>query len=130
MCLSSEAHAHYLQLAREMDDERLEDLDRQYSSDHGRPGTTVDMQLRSIVRHELAVRRERRLAQLKRSLWLSTRRGRALESLKRWFIRHRLLSSADRSASAQPAAAAFAALGPVRLLLRATRLLLSPVTSR
>lgn len=85
-CLSSEAHAHYLKLAREMDDERLENLDRHYSFDLGRPGTTVDMQLHSIVRYEMAVRRERRLAQLRRSLWLSSHRGRCLEAAKRWLI--------------------------------------------
>ena len=94
MCLSSEAHAHYLRLAREMDDERLENLDRHYSCDLGRLGTTVDMQLHSIVRNEMAVRRERRLARLRRSLWLSSRRGRCVEAGKRWLVRHRLWSSA------------------------------------
>lgn len=94
MCLSSEAHAHYLRLAREMDDERLENLDRHYSCDLGRLGTTVDMQLHSIVRYEMAVRRERRIARLRRSLWLSSRRGRCVEAGKRWLVRHRLWSSA------------------------------------
>ncbi|MBM5819207.1 MAG: hypothetical protein FJ070_03840 [Cyanobacteria bacterium K_DeepCast_150m_m2_101] len=52
------------------------------------------MQLHSIVRHEIAVRRERPVAQLKRALWLSSRRGRCVESIKRWLVRHRLWSSA------------------------------------
>jgi len=91
MCLSPEAHAHYLRLARAMDDEQLQELDRHYQAERG---TTVDMQLHSIVLYEIAARHERRLAQLKRSLWLSSRRGRAVEAVKRWLVRHRLWSSA------------------------------------
>ena len=130
MCLSSEAHAHYLRLAREMEDDRLEQLDRHYSSELGRIGTTVDMQLHSIVRHEIAVRRERRLTQLKRSLWISSRRGRAIEAIKRWLIRHRLWSSASPSVPSRHSDSAFASLRLVRLVLRTARLLHSPVTSR
>jgi hypothetical protein len=93
MCLPPEAHAEYLRLAKAMDDAQLHKLDRHYSQELGRFGNTVDMQLHSIVRHEIAVRRERRVAQLKRSLWLSSRRGRCVESIKRWLVRHRLWSS-------------------------------------
>jgi len=32
--------------------------------------------------------------QPKRSLWLASRRGRAVEAVKRWLVRHRLWSSA------------------------------------
>lgn len=94
MCLPPEAHAEYLRLAKAMDDAQLHKLDRHYSQELGRFGNTVDMQLHSIVRHEIAVRRERRVAQLKRSLWLSSRRGRCVEAVKRWLVRHRLWSSA------------------------------------
>ena len=96
MCLPPEAHAEYLRLAKAMDDAQLHKLDRHYSQELGRFGNTVDMQLHSIVRHEIAVRRERRVAQLKRSLWLASRRGRAVEAVKRWLVRHRLWSSARR----------------------------------
>jgi hypothetical protein len=82
-----------------MDVERLENLNRHYSCDLGRLGTTVDMQLHSIVRYETSLRRERRLAQLRRSLCLSSRRGRYVEAGKRWLVRHRLSSSARKRAS-------------------------------
>ena len=77
-----------------MDDEQLQKLDRHYRQELGRFGNTLEMQLHSIVRHEIAVRRERRVAQLKRSLWVSSRRGRCVEAVKRWLVRHRLWSSA------------------------------------
>lgn len=96
MCLPPEAHAEYLRLAKAMDDAQLHKLDRHYRQELGRFGNTLEMQLHSIVRHEIAVRRERRVAQLKRSLWLSSRRGRCVEAVKRWLVRHRLWSSARR----------------------------------
>ena len=91
MCLPPEDHAYYQELARGMDDEQLQKLDRRYQAERG---TTVDMQLHSIVLWEMARRREHRLQQLKRSLWLSSRRGRCVEAVKRWLVRHRLWSSA------------------------------------
>jgi len=71
----------------------VQELDRHYQAERR---TTVDMQLHSIVRHEIGARHEHRLAQLKRSLWLSSRRGQAVEAVKRWLVRHRLWSSARR----------------------------------
>jgi hypothetical protein len=96
MCLPPEAHAEYRRLARQMDDDQLHKLDRHYSQELGRFGNTVEMQLHHIVRCEISRRREQRLAQLQRSLLLSSRRGRCMETVKRWLVRHRLWSSARR----------------------------------
>ena len=93
MCLSEEGHSLYLRLAREMDDERLQALDRKYQSESR---NTVDFELHNIVLWEIARRHNQRLKQLKRSLWLSSRHGRCVEAVKRWLVRKRLWSSARR----------------------------------
>jgi len=93
MCLTEEDHSHYLRLAREMDDERLQALDRMYQSESR---NTVDFELHNIVLWEIARRHKQRLKQLKRSLWLSSRHGRCVEAVKRWLVRNRLWSSARR----------------------------------
>jgi len=93
MCLSDEGRSLYLRLAREMDDERLQALDRKYQSESR---NTVDFELHNIVLWEIARRHDQRLRQLKRSLWLSSRHGRCVEAMKRWLVRNRLWSSARR----------------------------------
>jgi len=93
MCLSEEDHSHYLRLARVMDDERLQELDRKYQSESR---NTVDFELHNIVLWEIARRHNQRLKQLKRSLWLSSRHGRCVDAVKRWLVRNRLWSSARR----------------------------------
>jgi hypothetical protein len=102
MCLSDEAREEYWRLAEAMDDERLEGLDRYYREDVGRGGTTVDVELHFIVTSELANRREQRIRRLKRALWLSTRRGRLVEAVRQWLVRHRLWSSARRRVIEEP----------------------------
>jgi len=94
MCLSNDAHADYSRLARAMDDEQLEELDRYYREDLGRSCTTVDLELHGIVRCELEDRREQRIRRFERSLWLSSRRGRLVEAIRHWPVRRGLWSSA------------------------------------
>ena len=94
MCLSNDAHAAYSRLARAMDDEQLEELDRYYREDLGRGCTTVDLELHGIVRCELEDRREQRIRRFERSLWLSSRRGRLVEAIRHWLVRRGLWSSA------------------------------------
>jgi len=93
MCLTEEGRSLYLRLAREMDDERLQALDRKYQSESR---NTVDFELHNIVLWEIARRHDQRVRQLKRSLWLSSRHGRCVEAVRRWLVRNRLWSSARR----------------------------------
>ena len=93
MCLTPEARDHYWQLARNFDDDKLLELDAHYRQTIG---TSEDWELHSIVMCEIHQRREFRRQQLERSLWLASRRGRLLEAIKRWLVRHGLWSSARR----------------------------------
>ena len=86
-----ESRKHYCQLARNLDDEKLLELDAHYRQNSR---TSVDWELHGIVRGEIQRRSEFRQRQLERSLWLSSRRGRFVESMKRWLIRQGLWSSA------------------------------------
>jgi hypothetical protein len=91
MCLSPEDYETYSQLARNLADEKLLALDAHY---HQNTTNTWDMQLHSIVQLEICSRREFRQKQLEHCLWLSTRRGRFQEAIKRWLIRRGIWSSA------------------------------------
>jgi hypothetical protein len=91
MCLSPEDYETYSQLARNLEDEKLLALDAHY---HQNTTNKWDMQLHSIVQLEISSRREFRQKQLEHCLWLSTRRGRFQEAIKRWLIRRGIWSSA------------------------------------
>jgi hypothetical protein len=94
MCLSEEGHQDYTRLARGMDDERLRQLDRYYRDELGLAADTAEMELHCIVSRELENRRQERIRRLKRALWLSSRRGRFVEMVKRWLVQLGLWSSA------------------------------------
>jgi len=121
MCLTEEGRSLYLRLAREMDDERLQALDRKYQSESR---NTVDFELHNIVLWEIARRHDQRLRQLKRSLWLSSRHGRFVETVKRWLVRNRLWSSA-RQRVTEPESQSF--LERYRWWLLALVVLMSPL---
>ena len=91
MCLSRKGYERYCRLARNLDDEKLLELDAYYRYN---TSNTVEQQLHSIVSGEIRTRRLTRQRQLERCYWISSRRGRVLEAIKRWLIRHRLWSSA------------------------------------
>ena len=91
MCLMPESHEQYCQLARNLDDEKLLELDAHYRQN---TRTSVDWELHGIVMDEIRQRREFRRRQLERSLWLTSRCGRFVEAIKRWLIRQGLWSSA------------------------------------
>ena len=78
-----ESHEQYCQLARNLDDEKLLELDAHYRQNSE---TSVDWELHGIVMGEIHQRREFRRRQLERSLWLASRRGRFIEAIKRWLI--------------------------------------------
>jgi hypothetical protein len=103
MCLSEEGHEDYTRLARGMDDERLQQLDRYYRVELGLAADTAEMELHSIVIRELEIRRQERIRRFKRSLWLSSRRGRFVEAIKRWLVQRGLWSS-SRQRVAKPSA--------------------------
>ena len=93
MCLLPESHEHFCQLARNLDDEKLLELDAHYRQN---TTTSADWELHGIVMSEIHQRREFRRLQLERSLWLASRRGRFIEAIKRWLISRGLWSSAAR----------------------------------
>ena len=93
MCLMPESHERFCQLARNLDDEKLVELDAYYRQNSR---TSVDWELHGIVMGEIHQRRQFRRQQLERSLWLASRRGRLIEAIKRWLISRRLWSSATR----------------------------------
>ena len=86
-----ESHEHFCQLARNVDDEKLVELDAYYRQNSR---TSVDWELHGIVMNEIHQRRQFRRQKLERSLWLASRRGRLTEAIKRWLISRRLWSSA------------------------------------
>ena len=93
MCLLPESHEHYCQLARNLEDEKLLELDAHYRQNSR---SSVDWELHGIVMGEIHQRHEFRRQQLERSLWLASRRGRFMEAIKRWLISRGLWSSAAR----------------------------------
>ena len=93
MCLLPESHEHFCQLARNLDDEKLLELDAHYRQN---TTTSADWELHGIVMSEIHQRREFRRQQLERALWLASRRGRFMEAIKRWLISRGLWSSAAR----------------------------------
>jgi hypothetical protein len=98
MCLSPESHEDFTRLAREMDDERLQAVDHHYRVELGLGCNTVEMELHSIVIRELEIRRQERIRRFRRSLWLSSRRGRFVEAIKRWLVHRGLWNSSRRRA--------------------------------
>lgn len=101
MCLSNETHEEFSRLARALDDKRLHSLDHHYRVELGPRCNTVDLELHSIVLFELEARRHQRIRRFKRSLWLSSRRGRFVEAIKQWLVLRGLWSSA-RSRVVEP----------------------------
>lgn len=91
MCLTPESHEQYCQLAQNLDDEKLLELDAHYRQ---KCGNSVEWELHGIVMDEIHQRREFRRRQLERSLWLASRCGRCIEAIKRWLISCGLWSSA------------------------------------
>ncbi|MBM5792109.1 MAG: hypothetical protein FJ053_10135 [Cyanobacteria bacterium M_surface_10_m1_298] len=67
---------------------------RYYRDELGLAADTAEMELHSIVIRELEIRRQERIRRFKRSLWLSSRRGRVVEAIKRWLVQRGLWSSA------------------------------------
>ena len=99
MCLLPEAREEYCRRARNLDDAKLLELDAYYRQNSP---TSVHWQLHGIVMMEIHRRRDFRRRQLERALWLSSRRGRFIEAIKRWLISRGLWSSAVRERKQPP----------------------------
>ncbi|MEY4825085.1 MAG: hypothetical protein RLZZ430_735 [Cyanobacteriota bacterium] len=96
MCLTPEGRESYSLKARDTDDSKLHELNLYYRQ---KVCTTVDWELHNIVRNEINYRHESKMnqeidnrdiskvVQLERSLWLSSKRGRLVETIKRWLVR-------------------------------------------
>ena len=96
MCLTPEGRESYSLKARDMDDSKLHELNLYYRQ---KVCTTVDWELHNIVLNEIDYRHESKMNQeidnrqiskvvhLERSLWLSSKRGRLVETIKSWLVR-------------------------------------------
>ena len=84
MCLTPEGRLFYGLKARDMGDSKLHELNIYYRK---KSSTTVDLELHNIVRNEIDYRRKSKVVQLERSLWLSSKRGRLVETIKSWLVR-------------------------------------------
>jgi|GEM_PF-4107205 len=105
MCLTPEGRESYCLKARDMDDSKLHELNLYYRQ---KVGTTVDWELHNIVRNEIDYRHKSKMNQeidnrhfskvvhLERSLWLSSKRGRLVETIKSWLVRLHIKSRSIR----------------------------------
>jgi len=83
MCLNAEAHNHFIELARALENEKLLELDKHYRN---RSGTSVEWELHGIVMCEIHRRRQEKRDQLEIALWHSSKRGKAFQLLKQKLI--------------------------------------------
>ena len=83
MCLSPESYGNFLDHLRGLEDEKLSALAKEYRDEAGIIYNTVDDELRHMVMHEYERRRQRKIQGLNRAMWLSSRRGRLIEKVKK-----------------------------------------------
>ena len=94
MCLEEQDLEYFFQLNRNLDDERLFNLDAYYRDLQTKEFTSVDEELHGMVKSEIKIRRDSRVQRLNRELWLSSRRGKIIEAIKRYLVRRGAWSSA------------------------------------
>ena len=76
---------------KKLDDKELRQLAWVYMR---RQRTTVDMEIEMFIQLEIGRRRNEKEAKLDRSFWISTRRGKIVEAIKRRLVRWGVWSSA------------------------------------
>ena len=76
---------------KKLDDKELRQLAWIYGR---RQRTTVDMEIEMFIQLEIGRRRNEKEAKLDRSFWISTRRGKVVEAIKRRLVRWGVWSSA------------------------------------
>lgn len=94
MCLEGQDVEYFSRLNRSLDDEKLSRLDAYYCDLLSKRFTSIDEELHDMVKSEIKARRDSRVQKLRRGLWLSSRRGRIIEAIKRFLVRRGAWSSA------------------------------------
>jgi hypothetical protein len=83
MCLSLESCEKFIDYLYGLEDEELSTLAKEYRDEAGIIYNTIDDELRHMVMHEYEQRRQRKIRRLNRVMWLSSRRGRLIEKVKK-----------------------------------------------
>ncbi|WP_320674001.1 hypothetical protein [Prochlorococcus sp. MIT 1341] len=90
MCIRRKGVLQLENLFERLDDQELRQLAWVYMR---RERTTADQHLRNIIGGEILHRRNEKVSKLNRDLWLSTRRGKVVEAIKRRLVRWGVWSS-------------------------------------
>ena len=83
MCLSPEGRRDFVDYLYGLDDEELSALAKEYRELADIICNTVHNELRHMVMHEYEQRRQSKIIKLNRAMWLSSRRGRLIEKVKK-----------------------------------------------
>jgi hypothetical protein len=94
MCLEEQDFEYFFQLTRNLDDEKLSNLDRYYRNQRTQELTSVDDELHGIVQSEIKRRRKLKVQSLMSKLMLSSHRKSLVDFAKGQLIRCRVRSSA------------------------------------
>ena len=94
MCLEDQDFEYFFQLTRNLDDEKLTNLDRYYRDQRTQEFTSVDDEIHGMVQSEIKRRRKLKVQSLMHKLLLSSQRERIIGFTKRQLIRCGLRNSA------------------------------------
>jgi hypothetical protein len=83
MCLSLESCEKFIDYLYGLEDEELSTLAKEYRDEAGIIYDTVHDELRHMVMNEYEQRRQRKIRRLNRAMWLSSRRGRLTEKIRK-----------------------------------------------
>ena len=83
MCLSLESYGEFIDYLYGVEDDELSALAKEYREEANIVHDTVHVELRHMVMHEYEQRRQRTIRRLNRAMWLSSRRGRGIEKVKK-----------------------------------------------
>jgi len=86
MCLSTESRQDFVDYLYGLEEEELSALAKEYRELAAIICNTVDNELRHMVMHEYEQRRQSKILKLNRAMWLSSRRGRLIEKVKKFAI--------------------------------------------
>jgi hypothetical protein len=94
MCLEDQDFEYFFQLTRNLNDEKLTNLDRYYRDQRTLEFTSVDDEIHGMVQSEIKRRRKLKVQSLMHKLMLSGHRKSLVDLAKRQLIRWGVRSSA------------------------------------
>ena len=83
MCLSPESRGDFIDYLYGLEEEELSALAKEYREQASIICNTVHEELRHMVMREYEQRRQRKIRKLNSAMWLSSRRGRLIEKVKK-----------------------------------------------